>query len=1024
MDPGFTVQQPAGNNLVGETVTFAGTDHVYYWRHNENSNVIEQRQYTSEQAKAAASTLNKYRAIKHQIEQATYLPPAPQLSAAAPIAGFFPINGSTCLAWVQNPVPDMVVSWGGGCTNGKASGEDMLLVGTKAGGLKGAYSYTGTIIDGKPSGQGMVMWPNGDSYLGQFVNGAINGKGMLSDMAGNSYDGQFKNGKKHGQGKEFYAPDYFHRYGGTFANGKRVGKGLYFTTGIEVYIQTYDDNGELKSQKLNRKETKMRRYQQQALAAQEEYRRKLAAGEIQLEKPKPKSSSFGSGDLLGLAASGMAIAGADMGNMNDVAAVTTMVDQATGCNSVLSDVMQAANMVQSIDNMSTGQVVGGLVAQGAQGTALGDIAQGYNDVTNAMNMVQSIDNMSTGQQALALGAVLADNDNSSVSVPSTNPVRNGASSNSNLQPLKGASGSVPAEVRERHRMLSIDPFRNVPGARPNLLGQYATTCEIHPNVEIQIYCAAANGAYSSYLDFVPQVPVEYLKDAYQVHVDLANVALELLRKAEAPTPTPNAPNAVQQKSPTGTYSWDRPGFPNASQLKADIDSSGKAASRAYATIGAIADAPKGGKANGLGTLAQSCAQHPDPAIAEACKQANVEYGIYVVMVQEMGLETMGWMHGDHLKTAQKALGLIEAYNTRSSNNQPQSAQPSVPTAPKAPAPQQGNQGTPSAVAAPAAPPPANTGSANIPGLQPDLLAPYAQICQTHPEPLVKAACDQANVNYEGYVEIVKMSGPEAGAGIYDLYKQLAEYAIGVIRENGGIPDVSGNGGGVSSSSSQFDATIKPINEVDTSPANNANAGLPKPDLLVNYYERCRNHADAMVVANCDAAKMLYDQYYRSAQTPGSAAADALYKMYLEMADPALAALDASKPRSSGNQGLGKELAFAETDRLMHNPDKYRPTEYAPYVPPPAKPQPRTGSGSGASSGGSSGNSGSGNSGTQSGKIVGKIPIPNAPPVFDNIAEPAPPPPTRDDNQLAKGCLGGTFYKGEYFPDNPERGTSW
>lgn len=71
MDPGFTVQQLAGNNLVGETVTFAGTDHVYYWRHNENSNVIEQRQYTSEQAKAAASTLNKYRAIKHQIEQAT-----------------------------------------------------------------------------------------------------------------------------------------------------------------------------------------------------------------------------------------------------------------------------------------------------------------------------------------------------------------------------------------------------------------------------------------------------------------------------------------------------------------------------------------------------------------------------------------------------------------------------------------------------------------------------------------------------------------------------------------------------------------------------------------------------------------------------------------------------------------------------------------------------------------------------------------------------------------------------------------
>ena len=73
----------------------------------------------------------------------------------------------------------------------------------------GVYSYTGERSNGKKSGQGSIVWPNGDRYVGGFLADTMYGIGTMYYADSNRYEGDWKDGVQNGHGKftvQAYAP--------------------------------------------------------------------------------------------------------------------------------------------------------------------------------------------------------------------------------------------------------------------------------------------------------------------------------------------------------------------------------------------------------------------------------------------------------------------------------------------------------------------------------------------------------------------------------------------------------------------------------------------------------------------------------------------------------------------------------------------------------------------------------------------------------------------------------------------------
>jgi len=64
----------------------------------------------------------------------------------------------------------------------------------------GGGTYTGSLKNGLPDGQGTWSEPEGKSYVGEFVEGKITGRGTMVFPGGEQYKGDFVNGKAHGYG--------------------------------------------------------------------------------------------------------------------------------------------------------------------------------------------------------------------------------------------------------------------------------------------------------------------------------------------------------------------------------------------------------------------------------------------------------------------------------------------------------------------------------------------------------------------------------------------------------------------------------------------------------------------------------------------------------------------------------------------------------------------------------------------------------------------------------------------------------
>lgn len=67
---------------------------------------------------------------------------------------------------------------------------------------KGADSYVGAFIKGRPEGKGIYTWENGAKLEGTFKAGKAQGTGTYTSAKGTRYEGPFENGKLMGAKSE------------------------------------------------------------------------------------------------------------------------------------------------------------------------------------------------------------------------------------------------------------------------------------------------------------------------------------------------------------------------------------------------------------------------------------------------------------------------------------------------------------------------------------------------------------------------------------------------------------------------------------------------------------------------------------------------------------------------------------------------------------------------------------------------------------------------------------------------------
>ena len=63
---------------------------------------------------------------------------------------------------------------------------------------KGADTYVGDFVKGRPTGKGVYTWENGARLDGSFKEGKAHGPGVYVSAKGVRYEGQFVNGKLEG----------------------------------------------------------------------------------------------------------------------------------------------------------------------------------------------------------------------------------------------------------------------------------------------------------------------------------------------------------------------------------------------------------------------------------------------------------------------------------------------------------------------------------------------------------------------------------------------------------------------------------------------------------------------------------------------------------------------------------------------------------------------------------------------------------------------------------------------------------
>ena len=102
----------------------------------------------------------------------------------------------------------------------------------------GRASYEGDWVDGNCTGQGTMIWKNGEKYIGSLKDDKRNGYGTEYFADGGRYEGYFENNQIKGKGKMYYAAneDNIVSYDGDWGDGLPYGQGTMIWKDGEKYI--------------------------------------------------------------------------------------------------------------------------------------------------------------------------------------------------------------------------------------------------------------------------------------------------------------------------------------------------------------------------------------------------------------------------------------------------------------------------------------------------------------------------------------------------------------------------------------------------------------------------------------------------------------------------------------------------------------------------------------------------------------------------------------------------------------------
>lgn len=153
--------------------------------------------------------------------------------------GRWETTASGCKVWNDHPRPDTTVTWSGGCVDGEASGQGVLVRSFVVGGHRLETRYRGSMRDGDMAYYGRLTLANGDVYDGRFRDGLMHGEGVYSWANGDRYDGEFRKGRRHGKGVYKWANG--NRYEGSFSDGLMNGVGEFVWANGDRYNGAFRD---------------------------------------------------------------------------------------------------------------------------------------------------------------------------------------------------------------------------------------------------------------------------------------------------------------------------------------------------------------------------------------------------------------------------------------------------------------------------------------------------------------------------------------------------------------------------------------------------------------------------------------------------------------------------------------------------------------------------------------------------------------------------------------------------------------
>ena len=109
-------------------------------------------------------------------------------------------NHPECYVWNSNLQKDVTATWTGECSNNKARGMGTLTWAVTDGdSLKITGTLTGHLQNGKPHGQWVERFADGDVFEGPYVDGKPHGQWVLRSADGDVFEGPVVDGKPHGQ---------------------------------------------------------------------------------------------------------------------------------------------------------------------------------------------------------------------------------------------------------------------------------------------------------------------------------------------------------------------------------------------------------------------------------------------------------------------------------------------------------------------------------------------------------------------------------------------------------------------------------------------------------------------------------------------------------------------------------------------------------------------------------------------------------------------------------------------------------